>query len=122
MPRPRRNSASRPSKRKPQYREILNRIAGVLSTLNGYSIYVYGYTDDVGTKEYNQQLSERRAKAVRDVLIAAGVPPNIETKGLGEADPRAAGNTPQARAANRRVEIGLVYTTISVGSQAVPPK
>jgi outer membrane protein OmpA-like peptidoglycan-associated protein len=103
---------------KPQYREILNRIAGVLSTLQGYSIYVYGYTDDVGTAAYNQQLSERRARAVRDVLIEAGVPPAIETRGFGESDPRDPGKTPQARATNRRVEIGLVYTTIGVAGPA----
>lgn len=107
---------------KPEYREILNRIAGVLSTLQGYSIYVYGYTDDIGTAAYNLQLSERRAAAVRDVLIAAGVPPEIETRGFGEADPRVAGTTPRARAANRRVEIGLVYTTIGFANQAAPPR
>ena len=65
---------------KPQYRDILNRIAGILSTLKGYSIYVYGYTDDIGTKEYNLKLSERRAQAVRDVLVQAG----IQSKTRGE--------------------------------------
>jgi outer membrane protein OmpA-like peptidoglycan-associated protein len=107
---------------KPEYREILNRIAGVLSTLKGYSIHVYGYTDDIGTAEYNRELSERRARAVRDVLVEAGVPPEIETRGFGEADPRVAGTTPQARAANRRVEIGLVYTTIGVVGPASPSR
>jgi outer membrane protein OmpA-like peptidoglycan-associated protein len=107
---------------KPQYRDILNRIAGVLMTLKGYSIYVYGYTDDVGTEAYNLQLSERRAKAVRDVLVQAGVPPEIETKGFGEADPRVTGTSPQARAANRRVEIGLVYTTLGFETQPAAKK
>jgi outer membrane protein OmpA-like peptidoglycan-associated protein len=106
----------------PQYRDILNRIAGVLMTLKGYSIYVYGYTDDVGTKDYNLKLSERRAQAVRDVLVQAGISSRIETKGLGESDPRVPGDTPQARAANRRVEIGLVYTTIGVGAPSIPRK
>lgn len=107
---------------KPQYRDILNRIAGILSTLKGYSIYVYGYTDDIGTKEYNLKLSERRAQAVRDVLVQAGIQSKIEAKGFGESDPRVPGDTPQARAANRRVEIGLVYTTIGYGVQPVPQK
>jgi len=97
---------------KPQYRDILNRIAGVLMTLKGYSIYVYGYTDDIGTQAYNLKLSELRAQAVRDVLVQAGTNPEIKTKGFGESDPRVPGDTPQARAANRRVEIGLVYTTL----------
>lgn len=103
----------------PQYRDILNRIAGILMTLKGYSIYVYGYTDDIGTQAYNLQLSERRAQAVRDVLVQAGVNPKVRTRGFGESDPRIPGNTPQARAANRRVEIGLVYSTIGFESQPV---
>ena len=103
----------------PQYRDVLNRIAGVLLTLRGYSIYVYGYTDDVGAQDYNLRLSERRAQAVRDVLVQAGIAPEINTKGFGESDPRIPGDTPQARAANRRVEIGLVYITL-FESQPVP--
>src|SRR5438128_11525154 len=51
---------------KPEYRDILNRIAGILLTLEGYTIAVYGYTDDIGTQKYNLQLSQRRAEAVRD--------------------------------------------------------
>jgi outer membrane protein OmpA-like peptidoglycan-associated protein len=105
---------------KPQYRDILNRIAGVLMTLSGYSIYVYGYTDDIGTQDYNLRLSERRAEAVRDVLVQAGIQSEIETKGFGESEPRVPGETAQARAANRRVEIGLVYATLAFEGQPVP--
>lgn len=93
----------------PQYRDILNRIAGVLMTLNGYSIYVYGYTDDVGTQEYNLKLSARRAQAVRDSLVQAGINPGlITTKGFGKSDPRVKDESAEGRAANRRVEIGIV--------------
>ena len=93
----------------PQYRDILNRIAGVLMTLKGYSIYVYGYTDDVGSQDYNLKLSGRRAQAVRDSLVQAGINPGlITTKGFGESDPRVKDDSPQGRAANRRVEIGIV--------------
>ena len=93
----------------PQYRDILNRIAGVLMTLKGYSIYVYGYTDDVGTQDYNLKLSARRAQAVRDVLVQTGINRGlITTKGFGKSDPRVKGDTAQTRAANRRVEIGIV--------------
>jgi len=102
---------------KPQYRDILNRIAGVLTTLQGYSIYVYGYTDEIGTRAYNLKLSEQRAQAVRDVLVQAGIKSEIKTKGFGESDARVPADTPQARAANRRVEIGLVYTTLGFESQ-----
>jgi outer membrane protein OmpA-like peptidoglycan-associated protein len=94
---------------KPQYRDTLNRIAGVLMTLQQYSIYVYGYTDDVGTQDYNVKLSTRRAEAVRDALVQAGIKPDVmTTKGFGKSDPRAKGESAQARSANRRVEIGLV--------------
>ena len=98
---------------KPQYRDVLNRIAGVLMTLKQYSIYVYGYTDDVGTPEYNLKLSSRRAEAVRSALVQAGIKPGVmTTKGFGKSDPRVKGDTPKARAANRRVEIGIVDSRI----------
>lgn len=97
----------------PQYRDVLNRVAGVLMTLNQYSIYVYGYTDDVGTQDYNLKLSARRAEAVRSALIQAGIKPAvITTKGFGKSDPRVKGDTANARSANRRVEIGIVDSRI----------
>jgi outer membrane protein OmpA-like peptidoglycan-associated protein len=98
---------------RPEDKEVLSRIAGILSTLKGYQIYVYGYTDDIGTKEYNQKLSERRAKSVYDYLVNNGLNPNImTTKGFGKADPLVPGDSAKARAINRRVEIGLVDSTI----------
>jgi outer membrane protein OmpA-like peptidoglycan-associated protein len=98
---------------KPQYRDVLNRIAGVLMTLKQYSIYVYGYTDDVGSVEYNLKLSALRAEAVRNALIHAGINPAvITTKGFGKSDPRVKGDSPTARSANRRVEIGIVDSRI----------
>jgi outer membrane protein OmpA-like peptidoglycan-associated protein len=107
----------------PQYRGILKRIAGVLMTLKGYSIYVYAYTDDTGTKEHNLNLSGRRARAVRDSLVQAGVDPSlISTKGFGKSDPRVRGNSPKARAANRRVEIGIVDSTLSSSDRPIPRK
>ena len=97
----------------PEDKEVLSRIAGILSTLKGYQIYVYGYTDDIGTNEYNRKLSERRAKSVFDYLVQNGLNPNImTTKGFGDADPLVPGNSSKARAINRRVEIGLVDSTV----------
>jgi outer membrane protein OmpA-like peptidoglycan-associated protein len=98
---------------RPEDKEVLSRIAGILSTLRGYQIYVYGYTDDIGTKEYNLKLSDRRAKAVFDYLVQNGLDPSIMSKkGFGEADPLVPGNSEKARAVNRRVEIGIVDSTI----------
>ena len=88
---------------KPEYRDILNRIAGILMTLKGYTIAVYGYTDDTGTQSYNLQLSQRRAESVREFLVQTGISPTIvSTKGFGKSDPRVPDDSEQARAANRR--------------------
>jgi outer membrane protein OmpA-like peptidoglycan-associated protein len=96
----------------PQYRAILNRVAGVLTPLKGYSIYVYGYTDDSGTKEHNLELSASRARAVRAALVKAGVDPSlITTKGFGKSKLLVRDSNPKARAANRRVEIAIVSAT-----------
>jgi outer membrane protein OmpA-like peptidoglycan-associated protein len=108
---------------KPEYRDILNRIAGILMTLKGYTIAVYGYTDDTGTQTYNLQLSQRRAEAVRDFLVQTGISPTImSTKGFGKSDPRVPGDSEQARAANRRVEIGIVDSKLITNGPLVVPK
>jgi peptidoglycan-associated lipoprotein len=108
---------------KPEYRDILNRIAGILMTFKEYTIAVYGYTDDVGTQTYNLQLSRRRAEAVRDFLVQAGISPTIlSTKGFGKSDPRVPGDSEQARAANRRVEIGIVDSKLLTNGLLRPAK
>jgi outer membrane protein OmpA-like peptidoglycan-associated protein len=95
-------------------RELLSRIAGILLTSKGYSMTVYGHTDDVGSQAYNQELSEKRARAVRDYLVEAGIGREIiATKGFGKTKPLAAGTTPEARAKNRRVEVEIVDTILN---------
>jgi outer membrane protein OmpA-like peptidoglycan-associated protein len=106
---------------KPQYREVLSRVAGVLMALKGYRIDVDGYADDIGTEEYNLKLSGRRAQAVRDYLVQAGLDPGIvSTNGYGKADPRIHGESDQARAANRRVEIAIVDSTVGSAAALAP--
>ena len=98
---------------RPENRETLSRIAGVLLASEGYRLFVDGHTDDVGTDEYNRGLSERRAKAVRDYLVEAGIPPELITvQGFGKSQPLVKSATREARAQNRRVEIGIVDTII----------
>jgi outer membrane protein OmpA-like peptidoglycan-associated protein len=98
---------------RPENREVLSRIAGVLLVSNGYRLSVHGHTDDIGTAEYNRQLSERRAAAVADYLKAAGIGPDvIETKGFGKSSPRVQGTSREAREKNRRVEIAIVDSII----------
>lgn len=99
---------------RPENREMLSRIAGVLLASNGYRLFIDGHTDDVGDDAYNQRLSERRAKAVRDYLVGAGIPAAIiQVKGFGKRQPLVKGTTKAARAKNRRVEIGIVDAIIT---------
>jgi outer membrane protein OmpA-like peptidoglycan-associated protein len=96
-----------------QNRELLSRIAGILLVSKGYGLSVFGYTDDVGTAEYNQQLSLRRAKAVQDYLIHSEIDPAIiNIKGYGKTSPLVAGTSAESRAKNRRVEIALTDSSI----------
>lgn len=98
---------------RPANRELLSRIAGVLLTSNGYRVQVFGHTDDVGSEQYNLELSGKRAQAVRDYLIEAGIDPEILTaKGFGKSSPLVPGTDPQARTKNRRVEIGIIDSLI----------
>lgn len=104
---------------KPKNRELLSRIAGILLVSKGFGLSVFGYTDDVGSREYNQKLSERRADAVRNYLIQAGIGQAIiNTKGYGKTNPLVAGNDDQARAKNRRVEIALTDSEIKYIGEA----
>ncbi len=97
-------------------RELLSRVAGILLTSKDYSLSVNGHTDDVGSDVYNQELSERRAQAVRDYLVGAGLSAEIFTViGHGKARPLVPGKTDEARAKNRRVELGIVNTKIRYG-------
>ena len=69
-------------------------------------IIVEGYTDNVGTLDYNQQLSEARATSVGYALVARGVAQDrIRTKGNAYNNPVASNDTPEGRALNRRTEI-----------------
>jgi len=101
---------------RPEDRELLSRIAGIILTSHDYTISVNGHTDDVGSAAYNQKLSERRAEAVRDYLVKSGLSAEIITvTGHGKELPLVAGTSEAARAKNRRVELGLVNTQIRYG-------
>jgi outer membrane protein OmpA-like peptidoglycan-associated protein len=72
-------------------------------------IDVAGHTDNTGTPEYNQGLSERRALSVADYISAQGVQKvRINIGGYGETRPVASNATPEGRQENRRVEISIV--------------
>lgn len=70
------------------------------------AIRVTGYTDSVGSKKYNQDLSMRRAQAAREYLVSHGIDEKrIVLSGMGEANPVASNDTAEGRAMNRRVEV-----------------
>jgi outer membrane protein OmpA-like peptidoglycan-associated protein len=91
---------------RPEAREVISRIAGVLMVAQGFNLKVEGHTDSVGGDEYNLKLSEQRAGSVREYLEKAGVKPElITTEGFGKTQPLADNNTAAGRQKNRRVEI-----------------
>ncbi len=86
--------------------EILEEWFKMLTENPGVGILVSGHTDSQGSEAYNQQLSEKRAAAVRDYLISKGIDASrIEAKGFGESLPRESNDTSGGMAKNRRVEI-----------------
>jgi len=92
----------------PSFRSTLDVIANSLIKYPNSLIDVLGHTDSTGSDSYNQQLSKRRADAVRNYLVQRGVSSaRIETIGYGEQYPRASNDTAEGRALNRRVEIKI---------------
>lgn len=104
---------------KPEGEERLDALAQDIQSLgagNVSRIEVVGHTDSIGTEEYNQGLSERRAQSVVDYLVLQGIDPAIiSARGAGEANPIADNSTPEGRAQNRRVDV-TVEATEEMGS------
>jgi outer membrane protein OmpA-like peptidoglycan-associated protein len=91
---------------KPGAREKLAKISGIVLAHPGLNLEIEGHTDSVGTDEFNQQLSERRADSVRDFLAQQGVSASsITARGLGKTQPVASNDSAEGRQRNRRVEI-----------------
>lgn len=91
---------------KPSGVDTVERLAEFMSEYEERNVRVEGYTDSTGEASYNQKLSERRAEAVRDALVAMGISSSrVETQGFGEQYPVATNDTSGGRQQNRRVEI-----------------
>jgi outer membrane protein OmpA-like peptidoglycan-associated protein len=89
---------------------ILNEVAKVFIENPNYIIEIQGHTDNVGNYQYNIDLSEKRAQAVRDYLIQHGVPAERMTAhGYGPDRPLTTNDTKEGRAVNRRVEFNITF-------------
>jgi outer membrane protein OmpA-like peptidoglycan-associated protein len=87
-------------------REKLAKISGILLAHPGLTLQIEGHTDSVGSDDFNQQLSERRADTVRDFLAEQGVAASaITARGFGKTQPVASNETAEGRQLNRRVEL-----------------
>jgi len=109
---------------RPLAREKLAKISGIVLAYPTLMLAVEGNTDSVGTEEFNQTLSERRAESVRGYLTKQGVPESSTTAaGFGKSRPIASNDTSDGRQQNRRVELivsGEVIGTKIVSIQALP--
>lgn len=97
-------------------RAVLDSLVPLLQRTPNAQIEIAGHTDNVGTEDYNLDLSQRRANAVRRYFIAKGIPATrITTQGYGALHPIADNTTVQGRWHNRRTEI-LVHSTTTTGN------
>ncbi len=105
---------------KPEARERLAKISGILVAYPGLKLQVEGYTDNIGSEEYNQELSEKRADSVRAYLISQGVPPDtVGAQGFGMSNPVADNSSASGRKLNRRVD--MVVSGDVIGTQIGAP-
>jgi outer membrane protein OmpA-like peptidoglycan-associated protein len=100
------NFAFNSSEIAPSARPVLDQAALILQDNPGVTVRVEGFTDSIGSEEYNQALSVRRAEAVFSYLVNRGVDPErFRVEGFGKSRPIASNATEAGRAQNRRVEL-----------------
>ena len=105
---------------KPEARERLAKISGIIEAYPSLKLQVEGHTDSIGSDEYNLQLSEKRADSVRAYLVSNGVTPDsVTAQGFGKADPVADNSTSQGRKLNRRVD--MIVSGEAIGTQLTNP-
>lgn len=107
----------------PGARERRAKVSGIVLAYPSLHLAIEGHTDSVGTDDYNQQLSERRAQAVRDYFVQQGINSGaIEANGYGKTEPIATNDTPEGRQQNRRVELILSGDAIGTAADEVKPQ
>ncbi len=94
---------------KREYIPLLNEVVKTLKENPNVRVRIEGFTDDIGSKAYNDRLALRRAQAVRDYLVKAGIPADrIEVAGFGKERYIADNTTPIGRLTNRRAEFIVI--------------
>jgi len=89
-------------------RANLRQLARSLDQYPNTDLLIVGHTDDVGSDDYNQRLSERRSMSAARFLVSEGVDgARVQTQGRGETEPVQGNDTDAGRAANRRVEVAI---------------
>jgi outer membrane protein OmpA-like peptidoglycan-associated protein len=105
---------------RPAAREKLAKISGIILSHPGLRLEVDGYTDSVGSEDYNLKLSDHRAEGVRSYLIGESIAPdNVTSKGFGKDNPVASNDTAAGRQKNRRVE--MVVSGDIIGGTPIGP-
>ena len=105
----------------PAARERLAKVSGIVLAYPSLHVSIEGHTDSVGSDEYNQDLSERRAQSVRDYFVRGGIPEGaVDARGFGKAEPVASNETSEGRQQNRRVELVLSGDAIGDGAEVRP--
>jgi len=100
---------------RPEAREKLAKLSGIVLAHPGLTLAVEGHTDNVGSDELNQKLSEQRAESVRSYLVAQGLAQaNVTGQGFGKSTPVVDNSTAANRQKNRRVEIVVAGEVIGV--------
>ena len=100
---------------RPEAREKLAKVAGIVSGHPGLRLDVEGHTDNVGGDDYNQNLSEQRGSSVRDYLTQQGMQQgSVSTRGFGKTQPIASNDTAAGRQQNRRVELVISGEIIGI--------
>ena len=97
------------AKLRPEARPVIETLAEMLKADPNAIAHITGHTDGKGPQSFNDALSRRRAEAVADAVVAAGIDASrISTAGMGERDPVASNASAAGRAENRRTEIQIV--------------
>ena len=93
------------AKLKPGMYKVLDRLVDLIKQNKNYKIEIQGYTDDIGKDDYNLNLSQKRAEAVKEYLLEKNISNSVTATGLGESNPKYENTNANIKAKNRRVEI-----------------